>query len=366
MKITLLEPFFTGSHQQWAEGLQVHSQHDIELLTLKGKFWKWRMHGGAITLARLFNQEAQLPDLVLASDMLDLSTFKGLAKPGTYRTALYFHENQLTYPWSPTDQDKRLGRDTHYGFINLASALAADRIFFNSLYHQTSFLNALPDFLKQFPDYQELECVAQITRKSQVLPLGMRLERFNRYRSAERENSPVILWNHRWEYDKNPAAFFEALYHLQESEVDFRVVVLGEAFERSPAVFEAARVRLADHILHWGYVETFQEYAYWLWKADILPVTAIQDFFGGSTVEAIYCDCYPVLPQRLAYQEHIPPSLHTEHLYQDEEDLGFFLEHLILNIERIRKKHFQPFVAKYDWSARIADYDLAFESLALV
>ncbi|MEL1226943.1 MAG: DUF3524 domain-containing protein, partial [Candidatus Neomarinimicrobiota bacterium] len=55
MKILIIEPYFTGSHKQWAESYKSNSSHNIKILSLKGQFWKWRMHGGAITLAKMFN-----------------------------------------------------------------------------------------------------------------------------------------------------------------------------------------------------------------------------------------------------------------------------------------------------------------------
>lgn len=53
MNIWLVEPYYTGSHQAWADGYRAHSRNQVHLLTLSGHFWKWRMEGGAITLARL-------------------------------------------------------------------------------------------------------------------------------------------------------------------------------------------------------------------------------------------------------------------------------------------------------------------------
>ena len=47
MKILLIEPYFTGSHKQWAEGYKSYSKHEVKILSMKGQFWKWRMHGGA-------------------------------------------------------------------------------------------------------------------------------------------------------------------------------------------------------------------------------------------------------------------------------------------------------------------------------
>ena len=217
MKILLLDPFFTGSHKQWACAYQQASQHEVEILSLPGRHWKWRMHGGAVQLAQDFLQLNFNPDLILATDMLDLSTFIALSKNKLKQTqiALYFHENQITYPWSPKDQDIQLQRNNQYGFINYTSALVADHVFFNSNYHQNSFINSLPDFLKQFPDYRGLENITMIKQKSSVLPLGINLKPFDKFNRTTKNEIPVLLWNHRWEYDKNPEDFYDALCFLK-------------------------------------------------------------------------------------------------------------------------------------------------------
>ena len=62
MNILLIEPYFTGSHKQWAVGFANHSRYDIRFLTMKGQFWKWRMHGGAVSMAR--ELEGELDDTV--------------------------------------------------------------------------------------------------------------------------------------------------------------------------------------------------------------------------------------------------------------------------------------------------------------
>ena len=103
MKILIVEPYYTGSHAAWAEGYSRHSRHDVQVLRLEGQFWKWRMHGGAVTLSRRFLDMSFQPDLILSTDMLDLTTFLALTRTKTAHvpTAVYFHENQITYPWSP-------------------------------------------------------------------------------------------------------------------------------------------------------------------------------------------------------------------------------------------------------------------------
>jgi len=360
MKILLIEPFFTGSHQQWAEGYQRHSEHEVQLLTLPGKFWKWRMAAGAVELAKRFLESDFKPDLILATDMLDLAPFLSLSrkKSGGIPTAIYFHENQITYPWSPTDEDVPLKRDHHYGFMNYISALVADKVFFNSQYHYDSFLDTLPDFLRKFPDFRGLENVEKIRVKSQVLHLGMDLKRLNVEEYQQVAPTPILLWNHRWEYDKDPGTFFKTLFKLQEEDIDFRLILLGESFKKSPPIFAEAKEKLSSKILHCGYAKTFEEYKKWLNQADILPVTSRQDFFGGSVVEAMYCGCIPLLPNRLAFPEHIPEKYRSQLLYESEADFIQKLKSMILNFQKtIPVKNF---VAAYDWSTFVPHYDKTF------
>jgi glycosyltransferase involved in cell wall biosynthesis len=366
MRITIAEPYCTGSHAAWVQEYASHSRHDLELLTLPGRNWKWRMHGGAVTLASRFLASKHRPDLILATDMLDLTTFLALTRRASSACpcAIYFHENQLTYPWSPGDSDPDSQRDLHYAFINYSSALAADAVLFNSRYHQDAFLGALPGFLKGFPDQNEAGSVPQIARKSHVLPLGMDLAKLDLHRpqGARDAGAPLVLWNHRWEYDKDPEAFFAALYRLADEGLDFRLAVLGESFGRAPAVFKEARVRLADKVVQWGYLESFAQYAQWLWRADILPVTSRQEFFGASVVQALYCGCSALLPDRLAYPEHVPPEHTASSLYRDDELLADRLRPLLIGSQH--GGSLGGFVERYDWGRLAPVYDDFFEALA--
>lgn len=359
MKILLLEPFFTGSHQSWALGYQRHSRHQVEILSLKGQFWKWRMHGGAVSLARMFLAGDFQPELLLATSMLDLSTFLALTRRRTAQlpALLYMHENQLTYPWSPTDQDPALQRDRHYAFINYSSMLAATAVCFNSHFHRQALLQALPAYLRAFPDLQELGTVDQIRQKSQVLPLGLDLRALEveaPTRSAP--EPPLILWNHRWEYDKGPEEFFELLMQAQRQGLPFRLVVLGQAYRKAPPIFRLAARQLGPHIVHWGYVNSRTEYARWLHRAHLLPVTSRHDFFGASVAEAIYCGCYPLLPFRLAYPEHLPASLHADYFYQDHSELQDKLFQLLQSPARPHAE-LRAAMARYDWQHMAPVYD---------
>lgn len=364
-RIALIEPFFSGSHQRWAEELQRRSRHAIDLITLPGRSWKWRMHGAAVTLANeLLSRETQY-DLLLATDMLDFAVFLGLVRSryAATATAVYFHENQLCYPWSPRDADVQKKRDLHYAFINYTTALAADRVYYNSQYHRDAFVKALPKFLDRYPDHQNKQTIAAIAAKSQALPLGMDLCAFDAFKPPTPTPNPVplLLWNHRWEYDKNPKGFCRLLFALADREVDFEVALLGDRFDEEPAYFAQAREKLGRRIISYGRAESFEDYANWLWKADILPVTSRQDFFGGSVVEAIYCGCHPILPERLAYPDHVDPSSHPELYYKRHDEAVERLSALIASGAWAQACDLSGAMERYDWSNCIDRYDTAFQ-----
>ena len=358
MRIALLEPFYTGSHKSWTDEFAQYSSHEVKVFSLEGRYWKWRMHGAAVTFGYQLKKLDWKPDLILASDMVDLSVLLALIRDilPHVKVVSYFHENQLNYPWSPTDQDVKLNRDNHYAFINFTSALVADTVLFNSQYHKEAFLKELPNFLKSFPDYPELWTVDNIRNKSQVLSLGLDLSSFDAFEHQVKQKTPLILWNHRWEYDKNPNLFFQTLFELSAKGYDFKLAVLGEHYRKCPVIFSEAKSKLKKHLVQWGYVDSFAEYAYWLFQADVLPVTSNHDFFGASVVQAIYCGCFPLLPNRLAYPEHIPAHLHQTCLYESNESFSQKLQQMIIN-KPLENQTFKSYVQKYDWKKLINEYD---------
>jgi glycosyltransferase involved in cell wall biosynthesis len=364
VKILLIEPYYGGSHRAWADGYCHHSRHEITLLTLPAQFWKWRMQGGAVTLARLLEEQDLQSDVILASDMLNLATFRALTSERTQNTpvALYFHETQLTYP-----QNSRQQHGWRYGFINYISALAADAVFFNSYYHLDVFFKTLPNMLKHFGDYNELPTVEILRRKSSVLALGLDLQRFDAHRVEKPANDepPLIVWNHRWETDKNPGLFFRALYGLVERDVAFRVAITGENFQQNPTEFEDARERLGDRVVQYGYRVEFADYARLLWEADIVVSASNQEFFGGSMAEAIYCGCVPILPWRLNYPYLIPEAAQEACLYKGNA-LMSALEHHLRGDLRVDVAALQAHIGQFDWSAMAKLYDDALAALLSV
>ncbi len=365
IKVLIVEPFFIGSHKNWALNLQEQSNCDVKILSLPGRHWKWRMHGGAVTLARKFAELNFIPDVFLCTDMLDVATFSALIGPkyASIPTIAYFHENQLAYPWSKTDQDAVNGRDLNYAFINYTSALRSDKVIFNSIYNQNSFLKRLDEMLARYPDFKEKQNVTKIGEKSDVIAPGYNAQDLNKFKNARENEQPLVLWNHRWEYDKNPETFFSIIKQLKLEGLIFSLAVCGERNERYPEVFDTYYEALKDIIVHFGYFEKREDYIDMLWRADILPVTSIQEFFGISVVEAMHCNCYPLLPNRLSYPEHIPNIYRDKYLYNDTTELLSKIRDQILNFHQSNIDEVQSFVTKYSWANIVEEYDNLFLEL---
>ena len=360
LKILLIEPFYSGSHKSWADGYTKNSAHSISIISLKGVYWKWRMHGGAISLAKKFNkfiQDEDMPDIILTTDMLNLPVFTAFANVRSIPIVTFFHENQLTYPWSTQDRDKAKQRDHHYGFINYTTALKSDLIMYNSNFHKDSFIDALRIFLKQFPDHNELSSINSIEKKSIVSHLGLTLQKFDNYKTITNNKIPIILWNHRWEYDKNPTSFFQVLKRIKNDGIKFQLVIMGEEFDTEMDVFTHARKYFSNEILHMGYCTSFAEYAKWLWMADYLPVTSNQEFFGASVMEAVYCSTIPILPNRLTYPElfHIKSNPHL--FYEKDEELVAKLKSIIQDHKNENSNQLNELASIFDCKIIAKKYD---------
>lgn len=376
MKVLALEPWYGGSHRNFLDGLARHSTHQFHRVTMSARFWKWRMHGGAVTLARKAVQaveEGFRPDVIWATSMVNLPAFLALTRDHLRDTSVvyYLHENQLTYPLP--DGAKR---DLSYAYVNYLSCLAADRVVFNSQFHYDEFMRAIPGLLRAFPDYTHLHTVQEIREKSTVLHLGMDLQAHDRYASDYAGHSwgpamepPIVLWNHRWEYDKNPEAFFRLMNRLDDAGCRFRLILAGKHFEEQPYEFEQAFERYAERILHYGYAEDFEEYSRLLHRADLVVSTAIHEFFGIAVMEAIYCGCHPLLPNRLSYPELIPsslhePLLHVPVLYEDYDDLFRIMAAILRGEERpLPPKTLRGILEALDWPVHIAHYDALLEEV---
>ena len=138
--------------------------------------------------------------------------------------------------------------------------------------------------------------------------------------------------------------FFNALFELDSLEIPFNVIVMGESFQRQPTIFQEAYRRLDKKILHFGYVDSRQEYVRLLTCGDVVVSCADHEFYGIAVIEAVRAGCRPILPRRLSYKELFP----QEYLYDDENNL---MDALIkgLQLGRLKKDKAIKLTERFSW-----------------
>lgn len=379
MNILFLEPFYSGSHKTWLNQLKANSKHHIDLLTMEGKFWKWRMYGSAVTMSKMLEDYEGKPDLIIASDMIDLANFIALSRHrlsqlNNPKIGLYFHENQLAYPWQENSEDISGNRDVHYGMVNYSSALSADFIMFNSSYNRDSLIKELNIVLSKMPDYNHIkdyQTLDLILAKSTICPIGFNepvtidsasIDRlYNNYPKLSK-NIPLILWNHRLDHDKNPEEFFETLISLSNNGYSFQLAILGEMTKRNLKKYKEYIDDLEKEIVALGYL-SYEEYLGFLTISDILPVTSNHDFFGISVMEGIAYKTYPLLPDRLTYPTLYKINKHPEIFYKTKDQLYEKLVQLLINKNEYLGKTYTHLTLPYQWKTLINFYDDYFDNL---
>lgn len=310
-RILLLSAYRSDSHASWVDWLKSHLQADWQVLELPGRFFRWRIRGNPLSWLPELEQLLKdwQPQRILATSMVDIATIKGLcpalaAVPVSY----YFHENQFAYPVT-VDQHSSVDPQ----MVQLYGALAADELLFNSRFNQNSFLEGVDALLARLPDAIPSGIRQRLQAKCRWLPVVVKGcaqimdkpdARVSSLYAGVRQ-ADLILWNHRWEYDKCPQDFLHILQCLDERKVWFRLALLGPRGARVPAALEQIRQQFGERIVVDGRVSR-EEYWQWLQCSAVVVSTAIHEFQGLSMLEAASAGVIPLVPERLCYVEQYP------------------------------------------------------------
>ncbi len=363
MRVLLIETFFGGSHRAWAEGWRDHSRHHIELLTLEPQAWRWRMRGAAATLAPIVLERARSadrPDIIVASDMIDLSVLLALTRREltAVPVVLYLHENQLTYPRRPGE-----ALDQGLAWTTWNNLLVADRVWCNSAFHRDDVLGALTGFLAAVPDHDHRDRLGAVAAKTRVQPVGVSLDPWRGAVTRRRGSPPLVLSNQRWHHDKDVDAVVRALVRLADEGVDFRAAVVGDDTGGEAETINPLLDRLGPRVVARGH-RSRADYETLLGDSDIVVSAARNEFFGIAVVEATAAGAVPVLPRRLAYPETMPSRYHEAVLHEPGR-LGSALRHTIeqLHVRREQTKGLAAAMWRHDWSNVTERYDRAVDEL---
>ena len=306
-RILLLSAYRSDSHASWADWLTTQLPADWRVLELPGRFFRWRIRGNPLSWLVALEQLLGdwQPQRILATSMVDVATIKGLLPAlAPVPVSYYFHENQFAYPVTSQQHNS-----IDPLMVQLYGALAADELLFNSGYNRDSFLDGVDQLLNRLPDAVPVGIRERLAARCYWLPVVVNPVALGAAVAVGRDpvgrDPRLILWNHRWEYDKCPETLLATLDALTAAGVEFRLALLGGRAPKTPPVLQQIRQRYADVILVDGRVSR-AEYQYWLQRATVVVSTAIHEFQGLSMLEAASAGVIPLVPDRLCYVEQYP------------------------------------------------------------
>jgi len=359
--VLLVEPYYGGSHAAWVDGIKKNSKHTITCVTHSDSYWRWRLRGGAVTLAEETKAAVKAVgkiDLALVSGMVDLSAWLGLTRQ-TLRdipTVLYLHENQLNYPVKPGEKVS-----DEFSLTNWRSLLAADEIWFNSAFQRRALFEALPSLLHKAPDLSHEYLISGVKKRTRVVPVGVDLQDLRV--STRKIETPLILWNQRWDYDKNPEEIASSILKLADEGIDFDIALVGENVRKNPHELLKVKKELGERVVEFGFLPR-DEYLRLLNRTDVVISAAKHEFFGISVVEALAVGAIPVLPNHQSYPELVPEPWRMSALYTPGR-LVDRLRDVLLDLDSWSSsvKGLAEEMRKYDWAIMIDIYDSLIESI---
>ena len=309
-KILILSGYDAASHRHWRNILEKNlTEYDWTQIFLPDRHFYWRVRGSSLSFAFEYRDILNKHyDCLVVTSMVDLSTLRGFVpKLANIPTLVYFHENQFAYPSS--NKGNTNNNLIHAQLTSIYSLLCADRILFNSEYNKRTFYDGANQLLNKMPDLVPKDLLLSAFEKSSVLPVPVENVFYSQSRSnvvamKDANENVQILWNHRWEFDKQPKVFFDALSRLKNTGVRFELNIVGQSFRKIPECFKAAKKEFETEIVSWGFQQR-SDYLAILSRSDIVVSASLHDFQGLSMIEAIACGCAPVAPDRVAYPEYI-------------------------------------------------------------
>lgn len=356
--ILFLESFYGGSHKSFADTIIDKSKYNIDLLTMPARHWKLRHAGSAFKFSEIIsNRKINLEkyDLIFTTSLIDLSLLKDLNNK-LPPIVHYFHETQFHYPLSDGEV-----YDIHYGLGDLRNLISADKALFNSSYHLETFFKEAELKLRKLPDFIPVNLLNNLKNKCTVLypPINCTINS-----SRKKNKTTIILWNHRWEHDKNPKLFLDFLNKLQNDDIQFKLLLLGERYKKTPDVFTTIINNFKKHIISDNYCKTYDDYLSYLDISDYVISSSNQENYGISVIEAVSRGAIPLLPNRLSYPEILADQFHNKLLYSDLDDLVVKFKKLLISDNENLVEQLTNSMKKYQAKDVLNNLDIIFQDLS--
>ncbi len=309
LDILALEPFYGGVRRAMLETLVRCSRHRWTVLKLPPRRIERRLTAAANWFSEQLSRHwVGRLDLLFTSEAMNLASLLRLVPELTRHPAVvYFHDNQMPDAHSEGQQPHDL--------VNLNTATAATELWFNSLYHRSTFQALAAAMVDRHPELSSRSPIPELKAKSRLMPPPVDLGLVH-----EIEASGPIQRNPRTIFVETRDADIDllnsALALLRTHGVAFNVVTVGPVDELDSAIPrrtipEKDEAGQARAMFEAGVV------------VSVKPMAA-SDYL---VVRAIAAGCRPVLPDSGMYPEIIPAEMQRSCLYEISPD--GLAEHII-------------------------------------
>ncbi len=298
-------------------------------------------------------------DAVVISGLVDAASLLGIARRsvGSAPVALYLHENQLLYPRAPGQR-----HDDDPALANWRSVEAAEVVWFNSAFHRDALFVAIDELLDRQPEPVARQRLEARHVDSQVLWPGVEAVQLIDGSRSPRQ-MPTVLWNQRWDHDKNPRSVMAALDACARDGLPFELIIAGDDQHNASTEIAELLPALERRIVHRGHLPS-DRYSEVLLRSDVVVSAADHEFFGIAVVEAIAAGAIPVLPDRLSFPELVPERWHEPVLYEQGQ-LRTAVARVLANVDAARDatKGLRDTMRRFDVVEAAARHDAAVDSL---
>lgn len=308
LHVLFLEAYPGESHRRASEVLQRHSRHRITIIEASRDHWMTLALVSHLELAdRISQLQPSAVDLIIVSGTTNLPGLLLSLPPHLQGLPVvsYMHESQWSYP--STGEDSRSVLVQHLDAIRHSS-----EIWFNSRFHREDMQRAAGEPFIDRRIRQEARALFQASRpRLRVVYPPVEIDCCS-HLGAPADGARRVVWNARWEHDKRPDRFVEAVRSLVRRIGSIDVLVLGTAGKDTQEI-TSMFAGIAGQVSVPGHLHDRTTYEQMLAGGGIIISTADHEFFGIGVLESVLAGLAPVVPAALAYSETIPSAWFYPH-----------------------------------------------------
>jgi hypothetical protein len=331
LDILALEPFYGGVRRAMLSTVTRCSRHRWTILKLPPRRMERRLAAAATWFAEQLGRHfSGHLDVLFSSDAMNLADLYRLVPELASRpSVVYFHENSLPPMNAPEGVPHEL--------VNLNTAMAASEIWFNSLFHQTTFLARGAALVSRHPELTSRDPMAALSAKAHLVPppldLGYVAEVKTVFPTPARRADTIFVETR----DADVKLLNWALEIVHASGRKFRLLTVGPTKQLSSAWDRHTFREIDEPAQVVGMLES-----------NILVSVKPKATSDYLCVRGLLSGCRPVVPADGVYPELIPGPLQATSLYRiDPNDLA------------------QKIIAALDagaWTAQIPDWRKTFRT----